>query len=60
MNSTIATFETQQASPFDQDSWDRWMARGRAHDLAFRQKVHVLALVTVTAIGLWATAFWLF
>jgi hypothetical protein len=59
MNSTIATLETQLPSTFDQDSWDRWMARGRAHDLAFRQKVQVLALVAVTAIALGAT-FWLF
>jgi hypothetical protein len=60
MNSTIATLDTQLPSTtFDRDSWDRWMARGRAHELAFRQKVQVLALVAVTAIVLGAT-FWLF
>ena len=42
---------------FDQESWDRWEARGRASDVAFRHRVRMLALL-VGSLGLLAASVW--
>jgi hypothetical protein len=43
--------------PFDQKSWDQWQARGRACDVAFSNRVRLLALA-VGSLGLLAATFW--
>ena len=59
MNSTTTTAEVHlPPTPFNQDSWDRWITRERAHDMAGRQKKRRLVLLAIAAVGLGA-AFWL-
>jgi len=44
---------------FNQESWNRWKARGRASDAALAAKVRVFALITGAAVCL-AGSFWMF
>jgi hypothetical protein len=56
---TPANFSGEAVVSFNQESWNRWKARGRASDAALAAKVRVFALITGAAVCL-AGSFWMF
>jgi hypothetical protein len=53
----IAANDRTEVVPFDQASWDRWQARGRAHDRALRRRLPLI--IAVIAIAVASGAFWI-
>ena len=52
-----AALPTGDAVPFDQESWDRWRARGRRADAALGRRLRVVsvvaAIVAAAILALW-------
>ena len=46
------------SEPFDQESWDRWKARGRVRHLAMRRKVRVAAIAFAVLVAAGTTLWW--
>jgi hypothetical protein len=48
-----------ESVPFDEGRWDAWVTKGRLADVAFTEKVRMLAMLGVT-IGIAAGTVWIF
>jgi hypothetical protein len=51
------SFSGTAVEPFNQESWDRWRAKGRAADVAFASSARTIALAAGTIVAL-AAAMW--